>query len=154
MMPMLEGFVAERNIVAGLVRLIGFAIVSATGLAIDFAVFLTLAAAGVPLFLANLVSATTATVFVFLVSTIKVFQAAPTPRTFWPALVAYLVWQTLSINAASLAVAYLAAYLGAVEAKLAILPFTFGSNYIVVRFLASRMRCETSRPLPGYLAEQ
>lgn len=136
---------------AALLRdLLRFALVSGAGLGIDFALFLGACAAGVAPGVANLLSGGCAVAFVYFASVRRVFCDA---RGFHlGSFAAYLAYQAAALSLASLAVAHLASALSPPAssspalAKLAILPATFGANYVFMRLLTRPGR--TSRPRP------
>lgn len=110
----------------------GFALVSGTGLAIDFALFAALTAGTAPPFAANLASAGCAVAFVYFASVRRVFRDGPRAASF----AAYLVYQAAAIALASLAVAALSRVLPApLLAKIAVLPATFAANFLFMRAL-------------------
>lgn len=86
----------------GLVRLHGFALVSGIGWLIDFALFTSLAWAGIDLFKANLVGATCAVTFVFISGRRFIFYNARTRLS--AAIAGYALWNVAAIFLASLAV--------------------------------------------------
>ncbi|MBW3654549.1 MAG: GtrA family protein [Gemmatimonadetes bacterium] len=129
-------------------RVVRFAVVSGTGLVLDFAVFLALTGAGFSAFTANAVSGTCAVTFVYFASVRRIFSYAG--RFLVRLFAAYLVYQAVGVTAASLAVAFLSAHLVApVVAKLLILPVTFSCNYLFMSLLTRRGREQGVRPPPA-----
>lgn len=126
-----------------IIKIAKFAVVSGTGLVIDFAVFLALIALGLSSFRANLLSATCAVTFVYFASVRRIFSYGGS--FLFGLFFAYLAYQAIGVTAASLAVSYLAQhFLLPVAAKLVILPVTFGANYIFMAVLTSRGRHRVS----------
>lgn len=122
---------------------IRFALVSGTGLTIDFAIYTALCLAGMSAGAANLISAAVAVTFVYLVAGRHIFRATgrDMTRLFW----AYVVWQAFAVPAASLAVelatdAFDGKYL---LGKTVVLPFTFGANYLFTNWLLGDRRRAT-----------
>jgi len=120
-----------------LIRIARFALVSGTGLALDFVVFLALVAAGLAPFTANLVSGAGAVTFVYFASVRRIFSYK---GTFVVGLfLAYLLYQAAGVTLASAAVHALSQNLVAPGwAKLLILPVTFSANYLFMSFLTRR----------------
>lgn len=111
-----------------------FALVSGIGLAIDFAIFLSLVAAGASPFFANLTSGGCAVAFVYFASVRRIFSYRG--EFLLGLFAAYLAYQAAAVTAASLAVGYLAQQFGPPAlAKLAILPVTFAANYVFMWML-------------------
>jgi putative flippase GtrA len=106
-----------RTLVA---KVVGFALVSGVGLALDFGSFLLLVFAGLRPGFANLVSATAAVTFVYFVSTKQVFDYQG--RFLFQLFVVYLVYQALAVGIASWAVVWILAEwtLGPASAKLSV----------------------------------
>jgi putative flippase GtrA len=119
-----------------LAMVVGFALVAGVGLALDFAIFLVLIVSGLGPGFANLISATTAVTFVYFVSTKQVFDYQG--HFLYHLLVAYLVFQALAVAIASWAVAWLTEWgVNPAIAKLLILPATFSTNYLFLRWLTA-----------------
>lgn len=115
-------------------RLLRFALVSGTGLAIDVGLFLVLVDLGLRAGFANLISATVAVTFVYFVSTRRIFNYAG--RFLLPLFLLYLSYQALAVSAASWAVdAIVALGVLPVLAKALILPITFSANYLFLDYL-------------------
>ena len=116
-------------------RVLAFAAVSGTGLALDFCLFLLLVdVAGVSPGIANAISGAGAITFVFFVSVRRIFRydGGFLLRRF----VAYLVYHAFGLAAGSAAVAHLSQhYLAPWLAKIAVLPFTFTANYLFMALL-------------------
>lgn len=116
-----------------------FALVSGTGLGIDFAIYLVLIWFSVSPFFANLTSATCAVSFVYLWSVRRIFNYEG--NFLFGIFIAYVIYQGLAVAAASLAIAWLAAtQVSAPLAKILVLPLTFGANYIFLFFLTRGVR--------------
>jgi hypothetical protein len=115
-----------------------FAIVSGAGLALDFGIFIGLLAAGFLPFSANLISATCAVSFVYFASVRRIFRYRG--RFLFGLFLAYVCYQAIAVAAASLGVAWLAAYVAPPIAKVLILPLTFGANYAFMSVLTGRAR--------------
>lgn len=113
-----------------LTRVVGFALVSGAGLAIDFGLFLALVELlNVRPGPANFVSAAAAVTFVYFVSVRRLFDYQG--RFLLPLFALYVGYQVVAVAAASWAVDWLAVnvFVPAV-AKLVILPVTFSANYL------------------------
>jgi hypothetical protein len=125
---------AIRTLVA---KVVGFALVSGVGLALDFAIFLLLVFAGLRPGIANLVSATAAVTFVYFVSTKQVFGYQG--RFLFQLFVVYLVYQALAVAIASWAVVWILTEwtLAPASAKLLILPATFAANCLFMHWLTA-----------------
>lgn len=111
-------------------RVVGFALVSGAGLAIDFGLFLTLVELlNVRPGPANFISAAAAVTLVYFVSARRVFDYRG--RFLLPLFALYVVYQVLAVAIASFAVDWLAANIFAPAiAKLVILPLTFTANFL------------------------
>lgn len=121
-------------------KLLGFALVSGTGLLIDFGLFMLLLYAGLDAAIANFLSASAAVTFVYFISVYHVFSNGG--RFLLPLFALYAAYQALAVSAASLLVGYLAAHwMPAPLAKLAVLPLTFTTNFLVMA-LITRKRSE------------
>ena len=118
------------------VRLARFAVVSGTGLALDLILFLAQVSAHVPAFIANAVSSSAAVTFVYLVSVRRVFRY---DGGFLVAMfAAYVAYQLCGIALGSWAVhGLIASGFAPIAAKVAILPLTFGANYLFMWWLTS-----------------
>jgi len=118
-------------------RLLHFAAVSGTGLALDFCLFVTLLSLGMPAFAANAMSSIAAVTFVYFASVRRVFRY---DGEFHAAMfAAYAAYQACGIAAGSWAVQSLIdlGFPGA-AAKLAIVPLTFTANYLFMAWLTAR----------------
>lgn len=123
-------------------NLVQFAFVSGVGLALDFGIFLGLVTLGYSPFIANVLGASCAVVFVYFVSVYRIFSYSG--KFLLSPFFVYLIYQILAIAAASGAVAYLSShYLPPAVAKVAILPITFGTNYLFM-WLLTRKMCSPS----------
>lgn len=133
-----------RNIIRSVLQ---FALVSGTGLGIDFAIFLLLTAVGVAPFLANLVSGACAVALVYFASVRRIFSYEG--GLLLHLFAAYVVYQAVGVTLASLAVAWLVRHsLSPALAKLAILPVTFSANYAFMWLLTRWGRVHGRRKLP------
>lgn len=135
-----RGFGLGKRPLAALIPMsvVRFAGVSATGLALDLSLFAVLAHAGARPGIANVVSATFAVAFVYFASVRRVFAYGGSHVL--PLYGVYCAYQILAIGAASWAVDTLATLLGAIVAKLAILPATFFANYAFMRYITRGRR--------------
>lgn len=121
-----------------------FALVSGTGWVIDFAVFYGLARAGLPVYLANIVGASLAVVFVFFASLRPIFlyEGNRTPGK----LLQYVVYQCVAIPLASMAIDALSeAGIELLWSKVLVTPLTFVCNFLFMRFLARRPEARGTR---------
>jgi putative flippase GtrA len=116
-------------------RLVRFAIVSGTGLALDLIIFLLLVRC-IPAFAANIVSSSAAVTFVYFGSVRRVFRYN---GRFVPAMFAsYALYQLCGILLGSWVVSALVhSGLPPGLAKIAILPVTFGCNYCFMWWLTA-----------------
>lgn len=116
-------------------RLIRFALVSGTGLAIDLLIFLGLVQV-IPAFAANFISSCAAVTFVYFASVQRIFRYR---GQFVPAMFgSYAGYQVVGILLGSWAVSALVhAGLAPAWSKIAILPVTFGCNYLFMWWLTS-----------------
>lgn len=130
-----------KNIIRSVLQ---FALVSSTGLCIDFAIFLSLTAASLTPFLANLVSGACAVAFVYFASVRRIFSYG---GSFLLGLFTiYLAYQAAGVTLSSLAVAWLVNNsFSPVLAKAAILPVTFSTNYGFMWLLTRRGRADARR---------
>jgi len=120
-------------------RIIGFALVSATGLLIDFVTFSALIGLQVSIYTANLCAGALAVTFVYFASVRRVF--AYEGRFLFGLLGVYIVYQICGVTLASMAVHRLTGpHFPALAAKIAILPLTFSSNYLFMSFLTRQKR--------------
>jgi putative flippase GtrA len=118
-------------------RLIRFAIVSGGGLAIDFCLFVLLTWIGLPPTIANLISASAATAFVYFMSVSRIFSCDS--RFVYELFIAYGVYQAVAILAASYVVGLLAEHMSQpVLGKLVVLPETFTANFAMMSWLTHR----------------
>ena len=125
-------------------KVVGFAILSAAGLAIDMGVFWVLVTLGLRAGFANLISASLAVTFVYFSSAKSIFSyhGGFLLRLF----LLYAAYQVVAVLAASLAVDQLVVALGLAPllAKVAILPVTFSANFLFMTFLL-----RAPRPVAG-----
>jgi putative flippase GtrA len=115
-------------------KLLRFALVSGSRLALDVGLFVLLMHFGLCAGHANFISASAAVTFVYFVSTKRVFEiyrGLPVSAFFL-----YWIYQVLAVTAASWAVDAIVG-LGALPilAKVLILPVTFSANYLFLDFL-------------------
>lgn len=89
-------------------------------------------------FSANLISATCAVSFVYFASVRRIFRYRG--RFLFGLFLAYVGYQAIAVAAASLGVAWLAAYVAPPLAKILILPLTFGANYAFMAMLTGSAR--------------
>lgn len=118
-------------------RILQFAGVSGTGLAIDYAIYTVLCAGGMPAGWANLISAGTAVTFVFVASARRIFQ---TEHRYLERLFAvYAVYQVVAVSAASWAVGTATELFGGryLLGKTVIVPLSFTANYLFMAWLLS-----------------
>lgn len=116
------------------IRLLRFAFVSGIGLALDFALFLTLSAGGTPPFAANAAAGAGAVTFVYFASVRRIFSYQG--GFLFGLFAAYCAYHAAGIAAASWAVTALAGQgVALLLAKLLILPVTFSANYLFMTFL-------------------
>jgi putative flippase GtrA len=117
-------------------KLLHFACVSGTGLALDFCLFLALLLFRAPPFAANMASSFAAVTFVYFASVRRVFRYG---GKFHAAMFAtYALYQACGIAAGSWAVQslMLVGFPGPVS-KLLIVPLTFTANYLFMAWLTA-----------------
>lgn len=114
-----------------------FAVVSGLGWLIDFSIFALLNSFGFPVWLANIVGATTAVLFVFFASVRKIFQYNG-HYILWK-LLTYIVYQIIAIVCASLLIDFIALQFGMLPiiAKIIVTPLTFYANFQFMSFLTT-----------------
>lgn len=114
-----------------------FAVVSGLGWLIDFSIFALLNSFGFPVWLANIVGATTAVLFVFFASVRKIFQYNG-HYILWK-LLNYIVYQIIAIVCASLLIDFIALQFGMLPiiAKIIVTPLTFYANFQFMSFLTT-----------------
>lgn len=114
-----------------------FAVVSGLGWLIDFSIFALLNSLGFPVWLANIVGATTAVLFVFFASVRKIFQYNG-HYILWK-LLNYIVYQIIAIICASLLIDLIALQFGMLPiiAKIIVTPLTFYANFQFMSFLTT-----------------
>ncbi|MCZ2339372.1 MULTISPECIES: GtrA family protein [Citrobacter] len=114
-----------------------FAVVSGLGWLIDFSIFALLNSLGFPVWLANIVGATTAVLFVFFASVRKIFQYNG-HYILWK-LLNYIVYQIIAIICASLLIDFIALQFGMLPiiAKVIVTPLTFYANFQFMSFLTT-----------------
>jgi putative flippase GtrA len=120
-------------------RVLAFVAVSGTGWVLDVAVFAALVyGLGVPPFWANVISVTTAVVFVFSATHERVFDGPRDQRRRH--LVQYALYQALLVAVVSVVLAVLLRVTGIepVVGKVAVTPFTLLCNYVVLSRIARR----------------
>lgn len=118
-------------------RTLGFAVVSGTGLGLDFGVFLMLThGAHVAPGIANLVSSGLAVTLVFFTSVHRIFRYRG--GLLLARFVAYVVYQAMGVSLCSLAIgALVASGWPPLIAKLAILPVSFSANFLFMHALTA-----------------
>lgn len=114
-----------------------FAVVSGLGWLIDFSIFALLNSLGFPVWLANIVGATTAVLFVFFATVRKIFQYNG-HYILWK-LLNYIVYQIIAIVCASLLINFIALQFGMLPiiAKIIVTPLTFYANFQFMSFLTT-----------------
>jgi putative flippase GtrA len=114
-----------------------FAVVSGLGWLIDFSIFALLNSLGFPVWLAKIVGATTAVLFVFFASVRKIFQYNG-HYILWK-LLNYIVYQIIAIICASLLIDFIALQFGMLPiiAKIIVTPLTFYANFQFMSFLTT-----------------
>lgn len=119
-----------------LTRLVSFGGVSAIGLAVDFGLTAALLSTGTMPMLANMVGAGVAVSLVYMLSVRRIFRYHG--QFLLGLFLAYVAWQLVAVTAASWVIGALAAGgLAPLIAKLAILPATFGANYLMMHLLTT-----------------
>jgi putative flippase GtrA len=118
-------------------RILQFAGVSGTGLALDYAIYTVLCSAGLHAGWSNLISAACGVTFVFVASARRIFQTEhdALQRLF----VVYAVYQVVAVSAASWAVGAATDALDGrfLLGKTVILPLSFSANYLFMAWLMS-----------------
>lgn len=106
-----------------------FGLVAGTGWLIDFCLFVTLGWLGMPVWAANMLSASVAVLFVFFASVRHVFEYEG--GYLLGKLIAYILYQVVAIALASVLIDALARWLGVapVIAKIIVTPATFYANF-------------------------
>lgn len=119
-------------------KIFGFGLVSLIGLMGDYVLFTVLIVAGMAAIGANLISATAAVLFVFIVSTRHIF--ANTGGHLVVKLTAYLLFQLAAITLFSALIDYLseASGLFPLIVKIATTPFSFYLNFLFMGWLTER----------------
>jgi putative flippase GtrA len=125
-------------------RIIQFAAVSGTGLALDYAIYTLLCLSGMPAGWANLISATCGVTFVFFASARRIFFAQH--RNLTGRFGIYLLYQAIAVSAASAAVGAATDAFGGryILGKTVILPLSFTANYFFMGWLLSDRQRETA----------
>lgn len=138
-----KGLFNERRTAA--LRVVAFALMSATGLGLDVTIFFSLSNLGFSSAAANLISAGTAVFFVYFASIRRIFDY---DGQFLVILfVVYAVYQVVAVVSASVVIDILVRFgLIPILAKFAILPVTFTTNYFAMLFI-SRNRNRTVRAI-------
>ena len=118
-------------------RALRFGIVSGMGLAIDFALFLTLIHANAGAFAANVISSGAGLTFVYCASVRRVFRYDG--RFIVPLFAAYVLYHLCGTLAVSWAISGLVRLdVAPAFAKVGILPATFTANYVFMSWLTRR----------------
>lgn len=119
-----------------LVQLFRFAVVSGTGLTLDFILFLGLCSLGLRPFSANAIASATGVTFVYFASVRRVFRYEG--RFLTVMFATYALYQALGTVLVSWVVSTLIMHgLHPVMVKVGILPATFCANYLFMRWLTS-----------------
>ena len=128
------------------IKVTRFALVSGTGLCIDYAIYTVLCEAGVPPGVSNFISAGIAVTFVYLVSGRTIFRASG--RDLHRLFVAYVAFQAVAVPLASVAVHAATDLLDDryLLGKTVVLPFTFAANYLFTSRLLGGRRVEAPNP--------
>lgn len=116
-------------------RLLQFAGVSGTGLALDYGIYTLLCEGGMAAGWANLISATVGVTFVFFASARRIFVTQH--RNLERLFLVYLLYQAGAVSAASWAVGAATAMLDGryILGKTLILPLSFTANYLFMGWL-------------------
>lgn len=121
-------------------RILQFTGVSGAGLALDYAVYAGLYNVGLDAGWANLISASLAVTFVFVVSARKIFEhkQGGLNRLF----VFYALYQAMAVSLASLAVDAATDLLDGryILGKTVVVPLSLGANYLFMSWLLTRDR--------------
>lgn len=114
-------------------QLLSFATGSGIGLALDFGIFSVLVLAGAPPLLANLLSSAVAITTVYFLTTRYAFRVAPAA----PSYAAFVGWYATSAVVVSAVIAFAShgVETRALVVKAALVPVTFGLNFLFGRWL-------------------
>lgn len=114
-----------------------FAIVSGLGWLIDFVIFTLLTMANIPVWMANVIGATTAVLFVFFASVRKVFQYKG--HYIYGKLMSYIAYQIVAILCASFLIDFITHQfsLYPLLAKVIVTPLTFYANFQFMSYLTT-----------------
>ena len=112
-----------------------FAVVSGSGWLIDFSIFTFLNFIGFPVWLANFLGATTAVIFVFLVSVRNVFRYGGDYILY--KLIKYVIYQFVAISVASILIDFIAMQFNTppLIAKIIVTPLTFYANFLFMGYI-------------------
>ncbi|MEG0881385.1 MAG: GtrA family protein [Janthinobacterium sp.] len=115
-----------------------FGIISGAGWLIDFSLFSLLGYLGTPVWLANMIGATTAVVCVFFISVRRVFEYQG--HYLIRKLFYYIAYQACAILVASLMISALASGLGLMPilAKIIVTPLTFYANFQAMSLITTK----------------
>jgi putative flippase GtrA len=118
-------------------RILMFAGVSGTGLAIDYAVYTLLCSGGMPAGWANLISAGIGVTFVFVASARRIFESEH--RYLERLFLVYAAYQVAAVSAASWAVGTATELFDGryLLGKTVIVPLSFTANYLFMGWLLS-----------------
>lgn len=122
-------------------RLVKFAGASGVGLFLDYLVYTLLCRGGMDAGWANLISATVAVTFVFVVSARHIFEGEH--RFLYRLFMLYALYQVVAVSAASYAVDHMTEVFDGryIWGKTVVVPFSFFANYLFASWLfASRNR--------------
>ncbi|WP_426345325.1 GtrA family protein [Alcaligenes sp. HNGD-HTN06] len=114
-----------------------FGLVSGFGWLIDFVLFTTLTSIQTPVWLANIIGATTAVTFVFFASIKRIFQYDG--HYLIKNLVVYLIYQVIAILLASFIIDLITsiAQIKPIYSKIIVTPFTFYANFQFMSYLTT-----------------
>ncbi len=106
-----------------------FGLIAGTGWLIDFCLFIALNWLGMPVWMANMLSASVAVLFVFFASVRRVFEYEG--GYLFNKLIAYAIYQVIAIALASALIDMLARWfdIAPVGAKVIVTPITFYANF-------------------------
>jgi putative flippase GtrA len=126
-------------------RFLPFAVVSATGLGLDYLIYTLLCSGGMAAGWANLISASAAVTFVFVVSARRIFQARH--RFLVGPFVIYVAYQVVAVSAASGAVGFMTGVFDGryVLGKTVVVPFSFLANFLFMSWLFSTQLLDAGR---------
>lgn len=117
--------------------IVRFGVISGVGWLIDFSLFAFLCWFGVPVWVANMLGASVAVLFVFFVSVRRVFEYEG--GYLVRKLIAYAIYQVIAILAASFLIDALTQSIGLapVVSKIIVTPLTFYANFQFMSFITT-----------------